>query len=89
MHCSLVMHQLIHTILEIALSATLLQISNQWRSQPNSDARAQNFSHNIAMYLDVEPTFMKAQAMMHIQYVTLQAKTSLVHTSKIDTLEDH
>ena len=24
-----------------------------------------------------------------LQYVTLQAKTSLVHTSEIDTLEDH
>ena len=42
----------------------------QWRSQPNSDARAQIFqvTHNVTTCLDSGPTFMKAQKIMHIQY---------------------
>ena len=40
----------------------------QWRSQPNSDARAQIFTHNVTTCLDAGPTFMKAQKIMHIQY---------------------
>ena len=33
---------------------------NQWCSQPNSDARAQIFTHNVTTCLDARPTFMKA-----------------------------
>ena len=45
--------------------------SCQWHSQPSCDARAQIFlTTQLAKYLDIEPSFMKAQAIMHIQYYT-------------------
>ena len=48
--------------------AMLMIQANQWRSQPNSDARTQIFTHNVTTCLDAGPTFMKAQKIMYIQY---------------------